>query len=143
MMNCGEGSIRLRYCTAKTRKQRWYYMEYGGYPISHLSYASCAHGLTTRRPSFGGAAARLNDYVKVSPCLIFLLNYDCTNVVTLFPCSSGTESETNECGPCAALEQEDGEDDTKAEAEAGADHHRGETAVPLRMYCQHSHLAAL
>ena len=52
-------------------------------------------------------------------------------VVTLFPGPSGTESETNKGRPCASLEEEDREDDPEAEAEAGADHHRGETAVPL------------
>jgi hypothetical protein len=110
--------------------------------ISHLSCASCAYGLSTRRPSFGGAAARLNDYTDVSLWVPSFQTAIETDVVTLFPCSSGTESETNECRPCTTLEEENGEDDTKAEAETGADHHRGETAVPLRIYCQHSCLVA-
>jgi hypothetical protein len=54
-----------------------------------------------------------------------------THVVALLPCASSTESETDCRGPRAALEQEDGEDDTKGETEAGADQHRGEAAVPL------------
>jgi hypothetical protein len=64
-----------------------------------------------------------------------------TDVITLFPCPSGTESEANECRPCAAFEEEDGEDDTEAETEAGADHHRGEAAVPLDVSGQHHCLA--
>jgi len=34
-------------------------------------------------------------------------------VVTLFPGPSGTETETDECGPCAALEEEYREDDAE------------------------------
>lgn len=64
------------------------------------------------------------------------MNRIVTDVITLFPCSSSTETETNECRPCAALEEKDGEDDTEAEAQTGADDHGGETAVPLKMQCQ-------
>ena len=54
-----------------------------------------------------------------------------THVVALLPCTSSTESETDCRGPRAALEEEDREDDTKGETEAGADQHRREAAVPL------------
>lgn len=54
-----------------------------------------------------------------------------THAVALFPCSSGTETKANPGGPGASLEQEDGEDDTKADTEAGTDEHGGEAAIPL------------
>lgn len=85
----------------------------------------------TRRPSFEGAAARLKDYIWVSMPGLDSLVRCYTDVVTLFPCSSGTEPESDKCRPCASLEEEDGEDDTKAEAKTGADEHRGKAAVPL------------
>jgi hypothetical protein len=46
-----------------------------------------------------------------------------TDGIALFPRASSTETETDECGPCASLEQEHGEDDAEGEAEAGADEH--------------------
>jgi hypothetical protein len=36
-----------------------------------------------------------------------------SHVVALFPCPSGTETETDECGPRATLEEEYGEDNTE------------------------------
>ena len=54
-----------------------------------------------------------------------------TYVVTLFPGSSGTEAETDEGGPCTALEQEDGEDDTERGTEGRADEHGAQAVVPL------------
>lgn len=57
--------------------------------------------------------------------------YWCTDVVALLPCTSGTETETDCRGPCAALEEEDGEDNAEGQAKTGADEHRGEAAVPL------------
>ncbi len=54
-----------------------------------------------------------------------------TDVVALLPCTSGTKSKTNCCGPRAALEEENGEDDTEGQTETGTDEHRGEAAVPL------------
>ena len=54
-----------------------------------------------------------------------------TDVVALFPCTSGTESKTDSRGPCAALEEKDGEDDTEGQAKTGADEHGREAAVPL------------
>jgi len=67
-----------------------------------------------RRPSFGGDAARLKDCSSVSdrslmPIPRLMVSY----VVALFPGPSGTETETGECGPCAALEEEYGEDDAE------------------------------
>ena len=55
-----------------------------------------------------------------------------TDVVTLLPGTSSTESKTDGCGPRAALEEKDREDNTKRQTETGADEHRGEAAVPLR-----------
>lgn len=46
-----------------------------------------------------------------------------TDVVTLLPCTSGTEAKTDGGGPRAALEEEDREDDTEGQAKAGADEH--------------------
>jgi hypothetical protein len=57
--------------------------------------------------------------------MLFLWPTISTDVVTLFPCPSSAETETDECGPCAALEEENGEDDTEGEAKAGSDEHRG------------------
>lgn len=54
-----------------------------------------------------------------------------TDVIALLPCTSGTKSKTDSCGPRAALEEENGEDDTKRQTKAGADEHRREAAVPL------------
>ena len=54
-----------------------------------------------------------------------------SHVVALFPCPSGTESETDECGPCATLEEEDGEDDTERGTEGRADEHGAQAVVPL------------
>ena len=54
-----------------------------------------------------------------------------TYVVTLFPGSSGTEAETNEGGPCATLEEKNGEDDTERGTEGRADEHGAEAVVPL------------
>ena len=73
-----------------------------------------AYGRITRRPSFGGDAARLKDCSSVSiwsfmPIPRLVVSY----VVTLFPGPSGTETETDECGPCAALEEEYREDDAE------------------------------
>lgn len=52
--------------------------------------------------------------------------------VALLICATSTETGTDEGRPCAALEKEDGEDDTEGEAEGGADEEGGEAAVPLR-----------
>jgi hypothetical protein len=91
---------------------------------SHHRLVVIAHGRITRRPSFEGAAARLNDYTSLAYVTQTLTLRDGqTHVVTLFPRPSSTESETDECGPCASLEEEDGEDDTEGEAEAGANEH--------------------
>lgn len=60
-----------------------------------------------------------------------------TNVIALFPCSSSTKSETDESRPCAALEEEDGENDAEAETKAGADDHGGEAAIPLEFMVSH------
>lgn len=90
----------------------------------------------TRRPSVDGAAARLKDCFLVSIPYNRFFICDVTDVITLFPCPTSTEAETNKGGPCAALEEEDGEDDAEAETEARADDHGGEAAVPLEMYCQ-------
>jgi hypothetical protein len=46
-----------------------------------------------------------------------------TYAVTLLPSPSSTETDTDPGGPCAALEQEDGEDDAEGETETGADEH--------------------
>jgi len=54
-----------------------------------------------------------------------------TDIVTLFPGSSGAETETDVSGPCASLEEEDGEDDAEREAETGSDEERREAAIPL------------
>lgn len=54
-----------------------------------------------------------------------------TYVIAFLPGSSGTETETHECRPCASLEQEDGEDDAKGGAECGADEEGAEAVVPL------------
>ena len=54
-----------------------------------------------------------------------------TDVVALLPCTSGTEAKANGRRPCAALEEENREDDTEGQAETRADEHRGEAAVPL------------
>ena len=88
-----------------------------------------AYGLTTRRPSLAGEAARLKDCESVSRGRMGVAVE--THVVALLPCTSSTESETDCRGPRAALEEEDGEDDAEGETEAGADQHRREAAVPL------------
>jgi hypothetical protein len=54
-----------------------------------------------------------------------------THAVTLLPGPAGTESEADSCGPHAALEEEDGEDDAEGETEPRADEHGREAAVPL------------
>jgi nucleolar pre-ribosomal-associated protein 2 len=54
-----------------------------------------------------------------------------TDVVAFLPRPSGTEAKTNSCGPRAALEQEDREDDTEGQTKAGTDEHGREAAVPL------------
>lgn len=62
----------------------------------------------------------------------------CTDVVALLPCTSSTKTETDCRGPRAALEQEHGEDDTEGQTKTGADEHRREAAVPLKVavsYC--------
>lgn len=66
--------------------------------------------LMVLRPSLVGAAARLKLCVWSEE-----VSTECrwTYVVALLPGSTGTETETNECGPCATLEKEDGEDDTE------------------------------
>lgn len=51
--------------------------------------------------------------------------------VALLVGAAGAETDTDEGGPRAALEEEDGEDDAEAEAEGGLDEHVGEAAVPL------------
>jgi hypothetical protein len=61
-----------------------------------------------------------------------------TYAIALLPSSSGTETEANEGGPCASLEQEDREHDAEGEAETGADEHRGKAAIPLI-----SHISAI
>lgn len=60
-----------------------------------------------------------------------------TDVIALFPRSSGPESETDESRPRAALEEEDGENDAEAETKAGADDHGGEAAIPLEFIVSH------
>lgn len=55
-----------------------------------------------------------------------------THAVAFFPGPSGTETEANPCGPCASLEEEDGEDDTETDTESGADEHGREAAIPLQ-----------
>ncbi|KAH7552086.1 hypothetical protein BM1_08948 [Bipolaris maydis] len=67
------------------------------------------YGRITRRPSFEGAAARLND------CLARLGRY-----VLDMGC---TETETDKGGPCASLEEEDREDDAEGDSETRADEH--------------------
>lgn len=56
---------------------------------------------------------------------------DCTYAIAFFPGPTGAETETDPCGPRASLEEENGEDDAEGDAEAGADEHGGEAAVPL------------
>lgn len=84
----------------------------------------------TRSPSLGVAAARLNDCCLLASCSTFCIVS--TYAITLFPRPAGTETEANQCGPRASLEEEDGEDDTEADTETGADEHRRKAAIPLR-----------
>jgi hypothetical protein len=49
---------------------------------------------------------------------------DATDAVAFLPRSSGAESKADPGGPRAALEEEYGEDDTEAHAEAGSNEHR-------------------
>lgn len=51
--------------------------------------------------------------------------------VALLIRAAGTETDADEGGPRPPLEDEDGEDDTEAEAEGGLDEEVGEAAVPL------------
>lgn len=51
--------------------------------------------------------------------------------VALLVRAAGTETDADEGGPRPPLEDEDGEDDTEAEAEGGLDEEVGEAAVPL------------
>jgi hypothetical protein len=97
---------------------------------SHTLCTCRAYVRITRRPSFGGAAARLKDCGCLA-CAMLGGVCDRTDIVALFPRSSGAKSESDKCWPCASLEEEDGEDDAEAEAEARADEHRREAAVPL------------
>lgn len=57
---------------------------------------------------------------------------DTTHVITLLPSPSSTKTEADKRGPCASLKQQNREDDTEAEAQAGADDHGGKTAIPLQ-----------
>ena len=59
-----------------------------------------------------------------------------TYVVALLPGSTGTETETNKCRPCATLEEEDGEDDTERGTEGRADEHGAQAVVPLAWQSQ-------
>ncbi|KAF2681798.1 hypothetical protein K458DRAFT_489234 [Lentithecium fluviatile CBS 122367] len=54
-----------------------------------------------------------------------------THAVALLPGSPGAEAETDPGGPRPALEEQHGEDNAERHAEAGADEHRREAAVPL------------
>ena len=63
-------------------------------------------GRITRRPSFEGAAARLNDYCLLSVYQCSRVSDIYTNVVTLFPSPSSSESETYPCRGGASLEKE-------------------------------------
>ena len=64
-------------------------------------------------------------------CLVLLALSNETRVALLI-CATGTETGADESRPCAALEEEDGEDNAEGEAEGGADEKGGEAAVPLR-----------
>lgn len=79
-----------------------------------------------------GEAARLNDCCLISHEQLHVLAEN-TDVVALLPCTSGTETKTNCRGPRAALEEENGEDDTEGQTKTRSDEHRGEAAVPLKI----------
>jgi hypothetical protein len=51
--------------------------------------------------------------------------------VALFVGAAGTEADSDKGRPCAALEQENGEDDAETEAEGGLDEEVGQAAIPL------------
>lgn len=52
--------------------------------------------------------------------------------VALLISAAGTKASSDDSRPGAALEEEDGGDDTEGEAERRADEEAGETAVPLQ-----------
>jgi hypothetical protein len=58
------------------------------------------------------------------------------HTISLFPGTAGTETETNPRGPSAALEQENGEDDTEGKTEGGLDNNGGDGAIPLSVRCR-------
>ena len=80
------------------------------------------------RPSLVGAAARLKLCIRSEEVS---KEHGWTDVVALLPCTSSTETQTDCRKPRAALEEEDGEDDTEGQTKTGADEHRREAAVPL------------
>jgi hypothetical protein len=95
------------------------------YLISYPTYTPIpAYGLRTLRPSRDFAAAPLNDYIHLLVNILIFPSYalgDETYIVTLLHSTTSTESQAHPRGPCSALEEEDGEDDAKGEAETGPD----------------------
>lgn len=63
-------------------------------------------------------------------CLVLFALSNETRVALLIRATS-TKTGTDESRPCAALEEENGEDHAEGEAEGGADEEGGEAAVPL------------
>jgi hypothetical protein len=51
--------------------------------------------------------------------------------IALFIGTSSTEASANEGGPSPSPEQEDGEDNTEAQAESGLDEEIGQATIPL------------
>jgi hypothetical protein len=56
---------------------------------------------------------------------------EATYIVTLLDSTSSTKTQPDPCGPCSALEKQNGKDDAEGEAETRSNEKRGKAAVPL------------
>jgi hypothetical protein len=136
IVNCPKRSIPSRTVQRSLASQVGITLKAAARPSLSLAMFSCLWS-EDAEPVFWRCGCSLERLSYVNIPALFCTSTTCTDVITLFPRSSGTESETDKCWPRASLEEEYGENDTETEAEAGADDHGREAAVPLTygQYC--------